>query len=91
MSGQDREHLQSHTFLNREAIEILVEALVCDLGNDLTAHLIKHLKLIQNATAQLILNLPKYTHVSPLLCSLHWPSVHDRIYMVKYTLLIKSV
>ncbi len=85
-------HLQSHTFLNREAIGIRVEALVCsclDCGDSLvtdhTAHLIKRLQLIQDAAAQLRLNHPQYTHVSPLLLS-PLASIHHRIYMVGYTL-----
>ncbi len=91
--GHDTEHLQSHTFLNREAIGIRVEALVCsclDCGDSLvvtdhTAHLIKRLQLIQDAAAQLRLNHPQYTHVSPLLLS-PLASIHHRIYMVGYTL-----
>ncbi|KAI4885283.1 hypothetical protein NFI96_013684 [Prochilodus magdalenae] len=30
------------------------------------------LQLVQNSAARLIFNLPKFTHVTPLLCSLHW-------------------
>ncbi|KAL7866945.1 hypothetical protein AOLI_G00147590 [Acnodon oligacanthus] len=33
---------------------------------------IKPLQLIQNAAAQLVFNLPKFSHVTPLLRSFHW-------------------
>ncbi|KAI4905668.1 hypothetical protein NFI96_006607 [Prochilodus magdalenae] len=37
------------------------------------------LQLVQNAAARLIFNLPKFTHVTPLLHSLHWLPVVARI------------
>ena len=38
----------------------------------------KPLQLIQNATARLVFNQPKFSHVSPLLRSLHWLPVAPR-------------
>ncbi|KAI4888962.1 hypothetical protein NFI96_001184, partial [Prochilodus magdalenae] len=37
------------------------------------------LQLVQNAAARLIFNLPKFTHVTPLLRSLHWLPVAARL------------
>ncbi|KAI4883447.1 hypothetical protein NFI96_005261 [Prochilodus magdalenae] len=53
------------------------------LSNSLLAGLplraIRPLQLVQNAAARLIFNLPKFTHVTPLLRSLHWLPVVVRI------------
>ncbi|KAI4897115.1 hypothetical protein NFI96_004734 [Prochilodus magdalenae] len=66
-------------FLSQEATQLLVQSLVIsrlDYCNSLLAGLplraIRPLQLVQNAAARLIFNLPKFTHVTPLLCSLHW-------------------
>ncbi|KAK3535262.1 hypothetical protein QTP70_005951 [Hemibagrus guttatus] len=37
------------------------------------------LQMIQNAAARLVFNLPKFSHTTPLLCSLHWLPVAARI------------
>ncbi|KAI4900933.1 hypothetical protein NFI96_001831 [Prochilodus magdalenae] len=78
------ELLDMMLFLNgncwtEEAIQLLVQSLVIswlDYCNSLLAGLplqaIRSLQVIQNAAARLIFNLPKFTHVTPLLCSLHW-------------------
>uniref|UniRef100_A0A674DUK9 Reverse transcriptase domain-containing protein n=1 Tax=Salmo trutta TaxID=8032 RepID=A0A674DUK9_SALTR len=64
--------------LTQEAAQVLVQALVIsrlDYCNSLLAGLpacaIKPLQLIQNAAARLVFNLPKFSHVPPLLRSLH--------------------
>ncbi|KAI4872700.1 hypothetical protein NFI96_007520 [Prochilodus magdalenae] len=66
-------------FLFQEATQLLVQSLVIsrlDYCNSLLAGLplraIRPLQLVQNAAARLIFNLPKFTHVTPLLRSLHW-------------------
>ncbi|KAL7881425.1 hypothetical protein AOLI_G00082730 [Acnodon oligacanthus] len=66
-------------FLTPEAAQVLVQSLVIsrlDYCNLLLAGLpkqaIKPLQLIQNAATQLVFNLPKFSHITPLLCSLHW-------------------
>jgi len=45
----------------------------------LPAKAIQPLQLIQNAATQLVFNLPKFTHTTPLLRSLHWLPVASRI------------
>ncbi|KAI4898892.1 hypothetical protein NFI96_006777 [Prochilodus magdalenae] len=69
-------------FLYQEAAQLLVQSLVIsrlDYCNSLLAGLplraIRPLQLVQNAAARLIFNLPKFTHVTPLLRSLHWSPV----------------
>jgi hypothetical protein len=37
------------------------------------------LQRLQNAAARLVLNIPKYNHISPALCTLHWLPVKFRI------------
>ncbi|XP_064877885.1 uncharacterized protein LOC135572926, partial [Oncorhynchus nerka] len=72
--------------LTQEAAQVLIQALVIsrlDYCNSLLAGLpacaIKPLQLIQNAAAHLVFNLPKFSHVTPLLRSLHWLPVEARI------------
>ncbi|KAJ8386065.1 hypothetical protein AAFF_G00177540 [Aldrovandia affinis] len=66
-------------FLTQEVTQLLIQALVIsclDYCNSLLAGLpacaIKPLQLVQNAAARLVFNQPKFTHVTPLLSSLHW-------------------
>ncbi|KAI4887534.1 hypothetical protein NFI96_017105 [Prochilodus magdalenae] len=73
-------------FLSQEATQLLVQSLLIsrlDYCNSLLAGLplraIRPLQLFQNAAARLIFNLPKFTHVTPLLRSLHWLPVVARI------------
>ncbi|KAM9396004.1 uncharacterized protein ACWYII_033867 [Salvelinus alpinus] len=72
--------------LTQEAAQVLIQALVIsrlDYCNSLLAGLpacaIKPLQLIQNAAARLVFNLPKFSHATPLLRSLHWLPVEARI------------
>ncbi|KAM9559809.1 uncharacterized protein ACWYII_015600 isoform 1-T1 [Salvelinus alpinus] len=72
--------------LTQEAAQVLIQALVIsrlDYCNSLMAGLpacaIKPLQLIQNAAARLVFNFPKFSHVTPLLRSLHWLPVEARI------------
>ncbi|KAK6312625.1 hypothetical protein J4Q44_G00182890 [Coregonus suidteri] len=72
--------------LTQEAAQVLIQALVIsrlDYCNSLLAGLpacaIKPLQLIQNAAARLVFNLPKFSHVTPLLRTLHWLPVEARI------------
>ena len=72
--------------LTQKAAQVLVQALVIsriDYFNSLPAGLptsaIRPLQLIQNAAARLVFNQPKFSHTTPLLCSLHWLPVAARI------------
>uniref|UniRef100_A0AAY4DP64 Reverse transcriptase domain-containing protein n=1 Tax=Denticeps clupeoides TaxID=299321 RepID=A0AAY4DP64_9TELE len=74
------------SFLSQQATQLLVQAMVIsklDYCNSLlagaSAVTIKPLQMIQNMAARLIFNQPKYTHVTPLLTSLHWLPVAARI------------
>ncbi|KAK3538429.1 hypothetical protein QTP86_001770 [Hemibagrus guttatus] len=73
-------------FLSTQATQVLVQSLVIsrlDYCNSLLAGLplntIRPLQMIQNAAAQLVFNLPKFSHTTPLLRSLHWLPVAARI------------
>ncbi|KAK3513582.1 hypothetical protein QTP70_025360 [Hemibagrus guttatus] len=73
-------------FLSTQATQVLVQSLVIlrlDYCNSLLAGLplnaIRPLQMIQNAAAPLVFNLPKFSHTTPLLCSLHWLLVAARI------------
>ncbi|KAK5915961.1 hypothetical protein CesoFtcFv8_001506 [Champsocephalus esox] len=73
--------------LTQKATQVLAQALVIsrlDYCNSLLAGLpacaIRPLKLIQNAAARLVFNLPKFSHTTPLLRSLHWLPVTARIH-----------
>ncbi|MCI4375953.1 hypothetical protein PGIGA_G00115620 [Pangasianodon gigas] len=73
-------------FLSSQATQVLVQSLVIsrlDYCDSLLAALplsaIRPLQLIQNAAARLVFNLPKFSHTTPLLRSLHWLPVAARI------------
>ena len=66
-------------YLTTYSTQLLVQAMVIsrlDYCNSLLASLpacvIQPLQLIQNAAACLVFNLPKFSHITPLLRSLHW-------------------
>ncbi|KAK3538365.1 hypothetical protein QTP86_000558 [Hemibagrus guttatus] len=64
-------------FLSTQATQVLVQSLVISrLDYSLLAGLplntIRPLQMIQNAAARLVFNLPKFSHTTPLLRSLHW-------------------
>ena len=72
-------------FLTQDSAQLLVQAAVIsklDYCNSLLTGLpacaLKPLQLIQNAAARLVFNQPKFSHVSPLLRSLHWLPVAAR-------------
>ena len=74
-------------YLTQEAAQVLIQALVLsrlDYCNSLLTGLpactIKLLQLIQNAAAPLVVNLPKFSHVPPLLRTLYWIPVDAHIH-----------
>ena len=74
------------TYLITYSTQLLVQAMVIsrlDYCNSLVASLpaciIQPLQLIQSAVAHLVFNLPKFSHVTPLLQLLHWLPVAARI------------
>ncbi|KAK3520314.1 hypothetical protein QTP70_021348 [Hemibagrus guttatus] len=73
-------------FLSTQATQVLVQSLVIsrlDYCNSLLAGLplnaIRPLQMNQNAAARVVFNLPKFSHTTPLLRSLHWLPVAARI------------
>ncbi|KAJ8276751.1 hypothetical protein COCON_G00085030, partial [Conger conger] len=62
---------------------------IVDAG--LPASAIRPLQLIQNAAARLVFNLPKYSHITPLLTSLHWLPVMARIKFKTLVLAFQAV
>ena len=68
-----------HRFLTTYSTQLLFQAMVLShLGYDysllagLQASPIRHLQLIQNGATDLVLNVPRHPHVTPLLTDLHW-------------------
>ncbi|KAK3565939.1 hypothetical protein QTP86_023259, partial [Hemibagrus guttatus] len=73
-------------FLSTQATQVLVQSLVIlrlDYCNTIMADLplkaFHPLQMIQNVAARLVFNLPKFSHTTPLLRSLHWLPVAERI------------
>ena len=78
--------VQFVTYLSAEATKILVCSLVLsriDYCNSLLAgapkYLLDQLQRVQNNAARLIFKSPKHEHITPLLHSLHWLPVSERI------------
>ncbi len=79
-------------FLTREATETLIHAFIfshldyCNsLLYDLPDYQIRKLQRIQNMAARLVFQLPKFSHVTPLMFELHWLPV---AYRIKFKLLL---
>ncbi|XP_064193956.1 uncharacterized protein LOC135256012 [Anguilla rostrata] len=86
-----------HPFLTTYSTQLLVQAVVLsrlDYCNSLLAGLpassIRPLQLIQNAAARLVFNLPRHSHVTPLLTTLHWLPVMARIKFKTLVLAFKA-
>ncbi|KAK3517451.1 hypothetical protein QTP70_011638 [Hemibagrus guttatus] len=84
-------------FLSTQATQVLVQSLVIsrlDYCNSLLAGLplnaIRPLQMIQNAAAQLVFNLPKFSHTTPLLRSLYWLPLAARIRLKTLMLAYKA-
>ena len=55
-----------------------------------SVHLLK-LQRLQNAAARLISNVPRYSHITPVLCSLHWLPVKFRVDLKILLLTFKAI
>ncbi|KAK3556545.1 hypothetical protein QTP70_009454 [Hemibagrus guttatus] len=84
-------------FLSTQATRVLVQSLVISrldycysLLAGLPLNAIRPLQMIQNAAAPLVFNLPKFSHTTPLLRSLHWLPVAARIRFKKLMLAYKA-
>ena len=73
-------------YLSRENLLILVHAFItsrldyCNsLFYGLPAKQISKLQRVLNAAARLVMEVPKYSHITPVLYELHWLPVHARI------------
>ena len=85
-------------YLTTYSTQLLVQAIVisrldyCNsLLASLPAYVIQPLQLNQNAVACLVFNLPKFSHVTPLLRSLHWLPVAAKIHFKVLTLAYAAV
>ncbi|KAM4570246.1 uncharacterized protein PAE49_009455 [Odontesthes bonariensis] len=85
-------------FLTDKAAQVLIQALVIsrlDYCNSLLAgapaSAIRPLELVQKAAARLVFNLPKFSHTTPLLRSLHWLPVAARIQFKTLVLAYRAV
>ena len=84
-------------FITQESAQLLIQTTVIsklDYCNSLLTGLpacaLKPLQLIQNAAARLVFNQPKFSHVTPLLRSLHWLPVAARTVFKTLTLAFKA-
>ena len=87
-----------HHYLSQNALKTLISAFVLsriDYCNSLLAgcpkQLIHKLQKVQNNAARLICRTPKFDHISPVLHTLHWLPVEQRIEYKLLLLAFKSV
>ncbi|XP_062319148.1 uncharacterized protein LOC134022004 [Osmerus eperlanus] len=85
-------------YLSEHSTQLLVQALVLsklDYCNSLLAGLpacaTRPLQKIQNAAARLVFNLPRRSHVTPLLISIHWLPITARIRFKTLVLTFRAV
>ncbi|WP_419588792.1 hypothetical protein, partial [Thiolapillus sp.] len=85
-------------YLSQDALKTLISAFVLsriDYCNSLLAgcpkQLIHKLQKVQNNAARLICRTPKFDHISPVLHTLHWLPVEQRIEYKLLFLAFKSV
>ena len=83
-------------YLSQESARTLVHAFIIGRINHCNSHLfglpsfhLLKLQRLQNAAARLISNVPRYSHITPVLCSLHWLPVKFRIDLKYFFLLLK--
>ena len=89
---------QIKNYLNPKIVESLIHALIfskIDYCNSLLYGLpniqLSKLQRIQNASARLLTNTPKYAHITPVLKELHWLPVKSRIIFKIALLTFKSL
>ena len=77
---------RARRYLTKEATETIVHALFTsrlDYGNSLLAMQpacrLRRLQLAQNTAARIVCKLPRYDHITPVLKTLHWLPVAQRI------------
>ena len=85
-------------YLDRESLECVIHAFLTsklDYCNSLLcglpASLIDRLQLIQNTAARILTGTPRFDHITPVLQSLHWLPVQQRIMYKILLLVFKSV
>ena len=85
-------------YLSVETTQTLVHTVVigrlgyCNsLLSGLTMKSISKLQRVQNAAARLITNTPRYDHITPVLRSLHWLPVKERVTFRILTLSFKAI
>ena len=85
-------------YLNQHAAELLVHAFITsklDINNSLLYglpdSLIQRLQIIQNTAARLIMRVPKGSHITPYLITLHWLPIRQRICYKILLMVFKSL
>ena len=85
-------------YLDRKATEQLVHAFITsklDLNNSLLYglpdNLLQRLQAVQNAAARMVVRLPKHSHITPVLCELHWLPVSQRITFKVLLMIFKAL
>ena len=86
-------------YLSQESARTLVHAFIIGridyrsgfLFGLLSVHLLNKLQRLRNTAARLISNVPGYSHITPVLCSLHWLPVKFRIDFKILLLTFKAV
>ena len=85
-------------YLSNQATQTLVHALIIgriDYCNSilygLPAKQIAKLQRLQNSAARLIFKIPRFYHISPILCTLHWLPVEFRIHFKITIITFKAI
>ena len=84
-------------YLSRQATETLVHAFItsrldyCNSFYGIPSYQLQKLQRIQNAAARLIFGESKFCHITPLLKSLHWLPVKQRVKFKILLLTFKAI
>ena len=89
-------HVRSH--FDKSSFQIIIHATVTSLLDycnsllsDLPTSSLRHLQLVQNFAARLVLNRRKSCHITPLLHELHWLPIESRIKFKVLLFIYKSL